>query len=105
MMSVVIYAEQGRIHGSISRVRVGRGSMVAGQGQQLKSALLLALNAQKREVITDGRTDGPTDIVTYRVACTRLKIQAQFTHILSTLLSTLPASDLVGIKFYFSNYP
>ena len=24
--------KQGRIHGSISRVRVGRGSMVAGQG-------------------------------------------------------------------------
>ena len=25
--------EQGRIHGSISRVRVGRGSIVVGQGQ------------------------------------------------------------------------
>ena len=25
--------KQGRIHSSISRVRVGRGSMVAGQGQ------------------------------------------------------------------------
>ena len=57
--------------GSISRVRVGRGSMASGQGQQLKSALLPALNAQKREVITDG----PTDIVTYRVACTRLKME------------------------------
>ena len=32
--------KQGFIHGSISRVRVGRGSMVAGQGQQLKFALL-----------------------------------------------------------------
>ena len=38
-----------------------------------KSALLLAVNAQKREVITDRPTDRPTDIVTYRVACTRLK--------------------------------
>ena len=70
--------KQGCIHGSISR-RVGRGSMVAGQGQKLKSALLLALNTQRQEVITHRRTnqptDGPTDIVTYRVACTRLKIQ------------------------------
>ena len=48
--------KQGRIHGSISRVRVGRGSMASGQGQQLKSALLSAQNAQKREVITDGPT-------------------------------------------------
>ena len=28
-----IRKEQGRIHGSISRVRVGRGSIVVGQGQ------------------------------------------------------------------------
>ena len=28
----VLTNEQGRIHGSISRVRVGRGSMVVGQG-------------------------------------------------------------------------
>ena len=27
---------------------------------------------------TDGRTDGPTDTVTYRVACTRLKIEIYF---------------------------
>ena len=27
------HRKQGRIHGSISRVRVGRGTMVAGQGQ------------------------------------------------------------------------
>ena len=44
--------------------------MVAGQGQYLKSALLLALNAQKREAIADRPTDGPTDrrtnIVTYK---------------------------------------
>ena len=26
---------------------------------------------------TDGRTDGQTDTVTYRVACTRLKIKRQ----------------------------
>ena len=31
--------EQGRIHGSISCVRVGRGSIVVGQGQYLKSDL------------------------------------------------------------------
>ena len=53
--------KQGRIHGSISRVRVGRGSIVVGQGQQLKSDLCLAVNAQKSEVISDGRTDGPTN--------------------------------------------
>ena len=60
-ISILRVEKQGRIHGSISRVRVGRGSMVAGQRQKLKSALLLALNAQKREVITDGLTDGSTD--------------------------------------------
>ena len=49
------------IHGSISHVRVGKGSIGYGQGQQLKFALILALNAQKREVITDGQTDRPTD--------------------------------------------
>ena len=27
------FIKQGRIHGSISRVRVGRGSIVVGQGQ------------------------------------------------------------------------
>ena len=51
--------QQGRIHGSISRVRVGRGSIASGQGQQLKSALLSAQNAQKREVITDQSSDRP----------------------------------------------
>ena len=43
-------------------------SRAGGQGQQLKSALLLGLNAQKWEVITDGQTER----VTYRVACTQL---------------------------------
>ena len=53
--------KQGRIHGSISCVQVGRGSIVVGQGQSLKSDLLSALNTWKSEVILDGRTDGPTD--------------------------------------------
>ena len=35
--------------------------MTSGQEQQLKSALLSALNAQKQEVITDGQTDGWMD--------------------------------------------
>ena len=63
--------EQGRIHGSISRVRVGRGSMVVGQGQKLKSDLLSTLITKKTHSDfgrmdrwtggrTDGRTDGPT---------------------------------------------
>ena len=54
-------------------MRVSRGSIVVGQGQKLKSDLLSALNAEKSKVISDGPTDGPTDIVTYRVACTQLK--------------------------------
>ena len=54
-------------------MRVGRGSIVVGQGQKLKSDLLSALNAEKSKVISDGLTDRWTDIVTYRVACTQLK--------------------------------
>ena len=52
--------KQGHIHDTISRVRLGKGS-----------------NAQKRrqsKCVTDGLTDQWTDGVTYRVACTRLKI-------------------------------
>ena len=33
-------------------------------------------NDAKKLSVTDGRTDGPTDRVGYRVACTRLKTQA-----------------------------
>ena len=40
------------------------GSMVAGRGRSLKFALLSALNA--REVFTDRRTDGRTNIVTLK---------------------------------------
>ena len=68
--------------------------MASGQGQQLKSAHLSALNAQKQEVITDGqtdrRTDGPT--VTYRVACTRLKTKVE-TH---TDVAVLVAVEIYG---------
>ena len=64
--------KQGRIHGSISRVRVGRGSIVVGQGQLLKSDLHSALNTLKRR--TERQTNGRIDIVTYRVACMQLKI-------------------------------
>ena len=53
-----IYLKQGRTHGYLSRVRVGRG------GEKKLSVT---------DGPTDGRTDGPTDRAGCRVACTRLK--------------------------------
>ena len=61
----------------------GQGQYGSWAGTVTEICFLLALNAQKREVITDGRTDGPTEgqtdgwtnIVTYRVTCTQLKRQ------------------------------
>jgi len=68
--------KQGRIHGYISRVRLGRGS---------KKSLLASKQQNTRSKIdvngptdgpTDRPTDRPTDIASYRVACTRLKMTA-----------------------------
>ena len=57
--------KQGRIHGSISRGRVGRS------GKPQKVTLL------QTDGPMDRPTDRPTDGVTYRVACTRLKNTAR----------------------------
>ena len=55
--------QQVRIHDKTSRVLLGRGS----NAQKLLKA------QEKLKKVNGGRTDGPTDRVTYRVACTRLK--------------------------------
>ena len=66
--------EPGRIHGYLSRVRVGRGG--------------------EKKAKCYGRTDGPTDRQTdragCRVACTRLKI--------------LQVTYCIGLKYVYSNH-
>ena len=64
-----------------SCMRVSRGSMVIGQGQQLKFNFLLALNTKKIEVKRNdfGQIDGWTNIVTYRIICTQLKLHEVIT--------------------------
>ena len=57
---IAITRKQGRIHGYLSRVRVGRGG-------------------EKKQSVTDRQTDGQTDRAGCRVACTRLKIMIHFT--------------------------
>ena len=59
--------KQGRIHGCISCVRLGRGS---------KKSLLASKQQNTRLKIDVNRpTDRPTDIASYRVAGTRLKMR------------------------------
>ena len=73
--------KQGRIHGSISCVRVGRGSMPCSWvGAVTQICFPFRFKRPKTRSDygpTDRRTnrpmDQPTNIVTYRVACTRLK--------------------------------
>ena len=55
--------KQGRIHGYLSRVRLGRGSNKSLQASKQRNP------RSKIDV-----TDGPTDIASYRVACARLKM-------------------------------
>ena len=50
---ICFYFKQGRIHGYLSRVRVGRGG--------------------EKKAERDGQTDRQTDRASCRVACTRLK--------------------------------
>jgi len=54
--------KQGRIHGRISRVRLGRSSDAK-----------TARKRRKNKCVTDRPTDQRIDTVGYRVACTRLK--------------------------------
>ena len=63
--------EQGRIHGVISRVLLGRGSNITDSLQRWNSLFVLI----RLVFVLAGPTDQPTDqpTVTYRVACTRLK--------------------------------
>ena len=58
--------EQGRIHGYLSRVRLGRGSNESLQASKQQKP-------RSKIDVTDGPTDRRTDIASYRVACTRLK--------------------------------
>ena len=74
--------ENKAVYTSRSRVRVGRGSDDKGLPKHLgrSSNAKTARNAEKAKCDrptdrrTDRRTDRPTDTVTYRVACTRLKM-------------------------------
>ena len=65
--------EQGRIHGYISRVRLGRGS-----NESLQA--LKHQNTRSKLDVTDQQTNRPTNQptrVAYRVACVQLKTAQQ----------------------------
>ena len=61
--------KQGRIHGRISRVRLGRSSDAKTAQKTPKK--------QMRYRLTDQPTNQRTDTVGYRVACTRLNIETR----------------------------
>ena len=54
-----------RIHDSISSMQLGRSGDARTTRKTPKTP--------KKQMVTDGRTDGWTDIVAYTVACTQLK--------------------------------
>ena len=77
--------KQGRIHGNISRGRVGRS------GKPRKVTLLP----------TDGRTDGPTDRkVAYRVACPRLKKFSPFAFVFFNVFKEEVNSHCQSLLFF-----
>ena len=65
--------KEGRIHGRISRVRLGRSSDAKTARKMPEKTN--AVTDQPMEGPTDQRTDQRTGTVGYRVECTRLKIQ------------------------------
>ena len=68
--------QQGGIHGYLSRVRLGRGSNKSLQALKQR-------NPRSKIDVTDRRTDGRTDIASYKVASTRLKIGSGYPMICS----------------------